>query len=74
VQETLVKPDEIRKVESYLKKTFKDADLEIRALARKSDSAEVYLNGEFVGLLAKDTDEDELSYHFTMTILDIDLE
>jgi hypothetical protein len=74
VQETLVKPDEIRKVESYLKKTFKDADLEVRALARKSDSAEVYLNGEFVGLLAKDTDEDELSYHFTMTILDIDLE
>ncbi|HEX2019854.1 MAG TPA: DUF3126 family protein [Aurantimonas sp.] len=69
-----MKPDEIRKVESYLKKTFKDADLEIRALARKSDSAEVYLNGEFVGLLAKDTDEDELSYHFTMTILDIDLE
>ncbi|WP_423724837.1 DUF3126 family protein [Aurantimonas marianensis] len=34
----------------------------------------MYLNGEFVGLLAKDTEEGELSYHFTMTILDIDLE
>lgn len=69
-----MKPDEIRKVEAYLRKSFKDADLEVRPLARKSDSAEVYLNKEFVGLLAKDTDEDELSYHFTMTILDIDLE
>nr|WP_210348949.1 DUF3126 family protein [Aurantimonas marina] len=74
VQENDVKPDEIRKLEAYLRKSFKGADLEVRALPRSADSAEVYLNGEFVGLLAKDTEEGELSYHFTMTILDIDLE
>lgn len=69
-----MKPDEIRKLEAYLRKSFKGADLEVRALPRSADSAEVYLNDEFVGLLAKDTEEGELSYHFTMTILDIDLE
>ena len=69
-----MKPDEIRKLQAYLRKSFKSADIEVRALARGVDSAEVYLNGEFVGLLAKDTEEGELSFHFTMTILDIDLE
>ncbi|KAA0970123.1 DUF3126 family protein [Aureimonas fodinaquatilis] len=70
-----MKGDEIKKVEAYLKKTFKAADIEVRALPKKSgDTAEVYIGGEFAGLIAKDTDEGELSYHFTMTILDIDLE
>jgi hypothetical protein len=70
-----VKGDEIKKLESYLKKTFKGGDIEVRALPKKSgDTAEVYVNDEFAGLIAKDTDEGELSYHFTMTILDIDLE
>ncbi|MCB8840147.1 DUF3126 family protein [Aurantimonas sp. VKM B-3413] len=69
-----MKPDEIRKLEGYLKKTFKGADLQVRAMPRKSDTAEVYLNDEFAGLISKDTEEGEVSYHFTMTILDIDLE
>jgi len=69
-----VKPDEMRKLEAYFRRSFKGADLQVRAMPRKSDSAEVYLNDEFVGLISKDTEEGELSYHFTMTILDIDLE
>ena len=69
-----MKGDEIRKVEAYLKRMFKGSDVEVRALPRKEDTAEVYLAGEFAGLISKDTDEGELSYHFTMTILDIDLE
>lgn len=69
-----MKGDEIRKLETYLKTTFKGTAVEVRALPRKDDTAEVYLGGEFAGLISKDTDEGELSYHFTMTILDIDLE
>ena len=68
-----MKPEEIRKLEAYLRKSFKGADIKVRALPKSADSAEVYLNDEFVGLIAKDTEEGELSYHFTMTILDIDL-
>ncbi|WP_185985370.1 DUF3126 family protein [Aureimonas mangrovi] len=69
-----MKGDEIRKLETYLKTTLKSADVEVRAMPRKNDTAEVYLSGDFAGLISKDTDEGELSYHFTMTILDIDLE
>lgn len=69
-----MKGEEIRKVEAYLKRQFKGVDLEVRPLPRKQDTAEVFLSGEFAGLISKDTDEGELSYHFTMTILDIDLE
>ncbi|KQT86300.1 DUF3126 family protein [Aurantimonas sp. Leaf443] len=69
-----MKPDEIRKLQAYLKKTLKGADVEVRAMPRKKDSAEVYLNDEFVGLIAKDEDEGELSYHLTMTILEMDLD
>ena len=67
-------PAEIRKLEAYLKQTFKGVDLAVRGMPRKADSAEVYINSEFVGLISKDTEEGELSYHLTMTILDIDLE
>ncbi len=69
-----MKPDEIRKLEAYLTKTLKAPDLQVKAMPRKKDSAELYIGGEFVGLIGKDTDEGELSYHVTMTILDIDLE
>lgn len=69
-----VKPDEIRKLERYLKTTLKSADIQVKAMPRKTDSAEMYIGDEFVGLISKDTEEGELSYHLTMTILDIDLD
>lgn len=69
-----MKGDEIRKVEKYLKSTFKGADITVRALPKKNDTAEVYIGDEFAGTISKDTEEGELSYHFTMTILEMDLE
>lgn len=69
-----MKPDELRKLQTYLKGLFKGSDIQVKPLARKADSAEVYVNDEFVGLISKDTDEGELSYHVTMTILEMDLE
>ena len=69
-----MKPDEIKKLETYLKTLFKGSTVSVRALPRKNDSAELYVNDEFVGTVGKDTDEGELSYHVTMTILEMDLE
>ncbi|GGD18827.1 DUF3126 family protein [Aureimonas glaciei] len=69
-----MKPDEIRKLETYLKGLLGSANIRIKALPRKADSAEVYINDEFIGIISKDTDEGELSYHVTMTILEMDLE
>ena len=71
-----MKPDELKKIEAYLRKTFRLTELEVRPRPRKTDSAEVYLGEEFLGVLYRDDEdgEDDVSYNFQMAILDIDLE
>jgi len=67
-----VKPDEIKKLEAYFKRTFNSPAMEVRARPRKSDSAEVYVGDEFIGLVYKD--EDDGDYNFSMAILGSDLD
>jgi hypothetical protein len=69
-----VNKTEIAKLQAYLRRTFGNDTLEVRARPRKDDSAEVYLGDEFIGVLYRDEDEDELSWNFTMAILQVDLE
>jgi len=71
-KEDVVKPEEIRKLEAYLKRNLNPA-MVVKARPRKDDSAEVYLEDEFLGVIYKDEEEGELSYNFSMAILDIDL-
>lgn len=66
--------DEIEKLQAYFRTLFGNDRLTIRARPRKDDSAEVYMGDEFIGVLFRDEDEGELSYNFSMAILDIDLE
>lgn len=66
--------EELSKLEAYLKRLFDSPSIAVKARPRKDDSAEVYVGDEFVGLLHKDDeDDDDLSYNFTMAILDYDL-
>ncbi len=67
-----LKPEEVRKLEAYFKRTLNPA-LTVKARPRKEDSCEVYLGDEFLGIVFKDEEEGELSYNFSMAILDIDL-
>ncbi|OKL45223.1 DUF3126 family protein [Pseudovibrio exalbescens] len=69
-----MKPDEIRKVEAYLRKAFKSPDLVVKARPRKDDSAEVYMDDEFLGIIFRDEEDGELSWNFQMAILEIDVE
>lgn len=71
--ETILKKDEIAKLEAYMRRTFGNDTLSVRARPRKDDSAEVYLGDEFIGVLYRDEDEGELSWNFTMAILEVDL-
>ena len=65
---------EIQKLETFLRKRFQLPSLSVKARPRKDDSAEVMIGDEFIGLIFKDEEEGELSYNFSMAILDIDLE
>jgi hypothetical protein len=69
-----VTADELRKLERYLRRLFRTDAITIRARPRKDDSAEVFVGKEFVGIVYRDDEDEELSYNFSMAILDIDLQ
>jgi Protein of unknown function (DUF3126) len=67
-----VKPDELKKLDAYFKRTF-NPTIVVKARPRKDDSAEVYAGDEFLGVVFRDDEDGELSYNFSMAILDVDL-
>jgi hypothetical protein len=69
-----LKPEEIAKLTKFLRAKFELASISVRKRPQKSDSAEVYIGEEFVGVIFRDEEDGELSYNFSMAILDFDLE
>ena len=69
-----MKKDEIRKLEAFLRKKFDLPRIGVRARPQKDDSAEVYIGDEFIGVIFRDDEDDELSWNFQMAILEFDLE
>ncbi len=67
-----MKPEEIKKLDTYFKRMF-NAGMVVKARPRKDDSAEVYLGDEFLGVVYRDDEDGDLSYNFSMAILDVDL-
>ena len=65
---------EIQKLQAFFRKRFKMPAIEVRARPQKADSAEVYIADEFIGVVYRDDEDGDLSYNFTMAILDIDLD
>jgi hypothetical protein len=62
------------KVERYLRQTFANHSVRVVGCPKTTDSAEVYVGEEFVGVLSEDFEDGDRSYNFTMAILDTDLE
>lgn len=67
-------PDEINKLNTFLRRKFELPALTVRRRPQKTDSAEVYIGEEFIGVIYRDDEEGDLSYNFQMAILDFDLE
>ena len=65
---------EIAQLQSYLRRRFNDDTLTVRGRPNKDDSAEVYVGEEFIGVLSRDDEDEDLSYDFHMAILDVDLD
>jgi hypothetical protein len=68
----VLKPDELKKLDAYLKRTL-NPNIVVKARPRKNDSAEVYVGEEFLGVIYRDDEDGDLSYNFSMAILDVDL-
>lgn len=69
-----MQPQELVRVQTYLRKVFGAKTLSVRARPKIKDSAEVYVGEEFIGTLTREEDEGELCYQFQMAILEMDLE
>ncbi len=65
---------EIKKLDSYLKRLFDNPKIRVVPRPKKDDSAEVYIGEEFIGVLFVDDEDDDKSYNFQMAILETDLE
>ena len=65
---------ELERVQNYLRKQFQNPTFRVVARPRKDDSAEVYIGEEFVGVLFRDDEDGDLSYNFSMAILETDLD
>ena len=65
---------ELAKVQNFMRRTLQSPNLEVRVRPRKTDSAEVYIANEFVGVLFRDEEDGDLSYNFSMAILEFDLD
>lgn len=66
--------EELKKLQDYFRRLFGNETIAVKARPQKDDSAEVYIGEEFIGLLFRDDEDDDLSYNFTMAILDFDLD
>ncbi len=66
-------PDELVRVQAYLRDTFANPKIAVRPRSASPDSIEVLIGGEFLGLCYKNEEDGETSYDFNMSILDIDL-
>ncbi|MBB3809023.1 DUF3126 family protein [Pseudochelatococcus contaminans] len=65
---------ELAKIEQFLRQTFANHAIRVVGRPKKTDSAEVYISDEFIGVLFVDDEDGDKSYSFQMAILDTDLE
>lgn len=66
-------PNEIARVESYLRRTFANDKIIIEPPAKKGAPVEIKIGDEFIGVLYRDEDEGEVSYQVQITVLEEDL-
>ena len=67
-------PQEMVRVQAYMRKVFGAKTLSVRPRPKVQDSAEVYVGDDFIGTLTEDKEDGELCYQFQMAILELDLE
>ena len=68
-----MKPNEIARVETYLKQTFKSPGIRVAAPKKAGAPIEVYVGDEFIGVLHRDEEDGEVSYALQITVLEEDL-
>jgi len=66
--------EDVPKLQSYLRKVFRNDAIRVAMHGRKTDMAEVFIDKEQIAQLYRDEEDGEITYQLQMAILDIDLE
>jgi hypothetical protein len=69
-----VTKEELARLQSYLRKTLGAGSLEVKAQPKKTDMAEIFINGDFIATLYKIVEDGETEYQVQMAILEMDLD
>ena len=64
----------LKKIENFFKQKFNNKRIKIEGRANKTDSAEVLIDDEFIGVVFEDNEDGDTCYQFNMTILSEDLD
>ena len=64
----------LKKIENFFKQKFNSKKIKIEGRANKTDSAEVLIDDEFIGVIFEDNEDGDMCYQFNMTILNEDLD
>jgi hypothetical protein len=65
--------DQVKRLNAYMQRKFDNESIRVVPRAKKRDSLEAYLGGEFIGVVFVDDEKGRRSYIFEMPILDMDL-
>ena len=65
--------EEIKKIQAFLKAKFSGADIVLKPRAETTDSVEITIAGETLGIVFKDDEDGDICYHVQITILNEDL-
>ncbi|WP_434783314.1 DUF3126 family protein [Gimibacter soli] len=68
-----VNAKETTRLQAYLRDLFQSDGIVLKRRPNVSDSVEVMLDDEFIGVVYRDEDEGEVSYQFQMAIIEEDL-
>ncbi|MGG5808561.1 DUF3126 family protein [Falsiroseomonas sp. CW058] len=68
-----MKPQEIARVQAYLRRLLGSDRIQVLAPARSGLTVEVAVEGEVIGTVHRDDEEGEVSYAVTLTVLEEDL-
>ena len=64
----------LSRLQAYMRKLFGNPAIKVVARPKKTDSAEVFIGDEFIGIVFLDDEDDDKSYNFQMAILEGDLD
>ena len=73
IGELVLTRSEIWRIEKYLRNLFRLDTITLIERPKQTDSVEVHVGGEFIGVIFKDEEDGETAYAFQMAILEMDL-